>query len=1243
MTGHHGKGFLSGSIFARRRSLLPPLVFAIGALATLAVWQERASDERFRGQARFDRAVRAIQGEINGGFALCEQALRAGQGFAGGGGVGRDDWRRFARALDLPARLPGIKGLALIRPVPEAGRAAFLAERRREYPDFHIFPDQTGPGRTSPDSLVNTLVEPAAAATLALGYDVGSSPQRRAALERSRDTGTAILTEPVTLLSPGKTGSDFLLYLPVWRDGPPPETPEQRRAALTGWVGLGFNLAEMIQGVARQYPDVDIDIHVGERPDPSRQIYDSQGDETPAGTGHDDHALYGRAVLLPVGGHLWLLSLRSTPAFEAAVAGGEPAMALGAGLALSLLLAAVVGLLQRARTRALALASLRAEALENREARSRRILESTLEGYWELDAAGRTVWVNDALSRLLGTEPEEMIARPPDSFTADPARGELAALLAACPSAPQRSVEIALRRRDGQTVTTRFNITAFVDADGRVSGVFALISDISAEQHRRQELLSGRERLRQIIGAMPFAMLITRPAEGEILHANPHAAALFGLDQGEPGGDGEAGGAPAEHFWLSPEDRREFIETVWRQGRVDSRELRLRRLDGSGFRAILSAQLFVYDGDAALLIGIQDSERLKQTEDALATAEARARTIIDNAGIGIVVTDLEGRLREVNPAFARLTGRDAVALGGASWVELIDPEERERERALLGELASGAIERYERETRIVTADGVAKWVATTVTRIPDPAGRPARLVAIVEDIGARIQAEQSLRTLWRALDAAPISVVITDCDGIIEYANPETERVTGFKQAEMIGQNPRIFQSGHTPLAAYQQMWTTILTGSVWQGEMLNRRRDGTLFWEATWVAPVRDAQGRIAHFVGLKQDVTERRQTEEALRLSEQRFRQLFEKNRAVQLLVEPASGRIVDANAAAVRYYGYPLETIRTMTVFQINTLPPADVLAAMALARGGQKDTFYFQHRLASGEPREVEIHSGPITIDGVPMLCSIIHDITARKEAETALVRAREEAEAANRAKSQFLATMSHELRTPLNTILGFSEIIRDRLMGPDSLPRYAEYAGDIHDSGNHLLALISDILDIAKIEAGKLEIEPVALELPAVIRAVVRLLSVRAAEAGLEVAVELPEPPPALTADLRAIKQILFNLLSNAIKFTPRGGRVTLGAGRDADGSVRLLVRDTGIGIAADQLQRVLRPFEQIDNRYNRAAGGTGLGLALVKSLAELHGGRLEIASTVGQGTLVAVILPAEPAAPLHPGRKPDTP
>ncbi len=234
-----------------------------------------------------------------------------------------------------------------------------------------------------------------------------------------------------------------------------------------------------------------------------------------------------------------------------------------------------------------------------------------------------------------------------------------------------------------------------------------------------------------------------------------------------------------------------------------------------------------------------------------------------------------------------------------------------------------------------------------------------------------------------------------------------------------------------------------------------------------------------------------------------------------------------------------------------------------------------------------------------------------------------------AEGANQAKSEFLANMSHELRTPLNAINGFSEIMLAEMYGPLGDRRYRDYAKDILDSGQHLLALINDILDMSKIEAGKMNLrfEPVSLQ--EVAEDAARLVRNRAEGAGLTLTLEFPDLPE-VEADYRALKQVLLNLLSNAVKFTPRGGRITIRAGL-AEGPpgdrVRIGVQDTGIGISAEDLARLAQPFEQIESQQSKTQQGTGLGLALTKSLVEMHGGRLELASAPGQGTTAAVVLP----------------
>ncbi len=243
-----------------------------------------------------------------------------------------------------------------------------------------------------------------------------------------------------------------------------------------------------------------------------------------------------------------------------------------------------------------------------------------------------------------------------------------------------------------------------------------------------------------------------------------------------------------------------------------------------------------------------------------------------------------------------------------------------------------------------------------------------------------------------------------------------------------------------------------------------------------------------------------------------------------------------------------------------------------------------------------------------------------------------LRKRFEAETANASKTAFLANMSHELRTPLNAILGFSEIIAQECFGPVGSARYKEYAGDIHSSGAHLLNLINDLLDVAKIEAGKMEISPHLIDAKRVFDIALKLIGAKAREKGQALSISVDADAPPLYADERALKQILINLVSNAVKFTPQGGAIKVSAGQARGGGFQIVCEDNGPGIPREKLDKIFTPFSQVDNRYDRQAGGTGLGLALVRGLTELHGGRAWLESEYGKGCRAYVVLPTEPPA-----------
>ncbi|MBI1238873.1 MAG: PAS domain S-box protein [Alphaproteobacteria bacterium] len=390
------------------------------------------------------------------------------------------------------------------------------------------------------------------------------------------------------------------------------------------------------------------------------------------------------------------------------------------------------------------------------------------------------------------------------------------------------------------------------------------------------------------------------------------------------------------------------------------------------------------------------------------------------------------------------------------------------------------------------------------------------------------------------------------------------------------------------------------------------------------------DPTGRVTAIVGVVQDVTSRVESKAALVASEAQFRHLAEEASDV-ISRHAADGTCLYISPSCERVMGFKAEElIGQRTIMHVN---PQDVDLVSSIVDGIQRSdtTALATYRFQRGDGQTVWLESAgrrvaPEESDSAGEFVVVTRDVTARKRVERELEEARERAETANQTKSRFLANMSHELRTPLNAIIGFSDILLQELFGPIGQPRYQEYAQLIHESGQLLLELISDILDMSKIEAGKYELHYEECDARELVEAVTRLIQGRAEDAGVMLGIALPEEPITLRADKRAVKQVIINLLSNAIKFTPGGGQVTVNVKRH-DNFVIIAVTDTGIGIAPEDLPRLGHAFEQAKADSDLAKVGTGLGLALVRSLSQLHGGSMRIESALGIGTTVTVTLP----------------
>jgi len=505
-----------------------------------------------------------------------------------------------------------------------------------------------------------------------------------------------------------------------------------------------------------------------------------------------------------------------------------------------------------------------------------------------------------------------------------------------------------------------------------------------------------------------------------------------------------------------------------------------------------------------------------------------------------------------------------------------------------------------------------------------------RHVAVPADERAAREGDDRYRLLLKNLpDAVRIS-----CDEVVVYANDACVRLFGASSPEdLIGRRLEDFivPEDRPRLGAHRRM--ILATGVAPMEEQRRLRLDGSEV--AVEVLGIRVSwQGRPA-VLNVIRDVTSRHEALRALRESEARFHALAQHIPGATFQLEhDAGGRFAFSfvSDGLEGLFGVSAEAAMRRATSLFRAIEPADRVRLHAMFRAANDDGDPIETELrtcmADGASRFVQLIARPRRRDdGTAVWEGLFLDATERHEVLEALRRAKDAAEFANRTKSTFLANMSHEIRNPLNAILGFAEVIEMELFGPTGAAQYNEYASDIRESGKHLLAIINDVLDISKVEAGKLEIDDAQLDIRDLIDSSLTVLKRRAQAGEIRLAVRVGRSLPRLRGDERRIRQVLLNLLTNASKFTPDGGEVRVSASVDGGHGLRIRVSDTGIGMEPEDIDRALTPFVQIGATGARAANGTGLGLPLAKSLVERHDGRLKMVSRPGKGTTVTVSFP----------------
>lgn len=417
-------------------------------------------------------------------------------------------------------------------------------------------------------------------------------------------------------------------------------------------------------------------------------------------------------------------------------------------------------------------------------------------------------------------------------------------------------------------------------------------------------------------------------------------------------------------------------------------EWRHRRKDGTVFPVEIFSYALAYDGRNARLVVAQDITTRKQAEESFRESEARFRKAIEEAPLPAIIHAEDGEILAMSRSWMEITGYELSDIPTiAAWTERAYGNRQEAVQAEIDQLYALDRRLDEGEFEITCADGEQRvWMfsSTPLGRIAD--GRRV-VVSMGMDVTERKETENRMQLLIASLEAAANAIVLTDVNGNLEWVNSAFSELTGYTREEALGRNPReLVKSGKHSQKFFEKLWNTILEGQVWRGEIINRRKDGSLYTEEESITPVRNTAGEIKHFIAVKQDISERKRGELALQENESRYRSLFENNKMVMLLSDPEDGSIVDANQAAVDFYGWSKEELKQKKIKDINTLSSAEVKLEMEQAKNEKRTHFLFRHRLADGRTRDVEVSSGPVHLDGYALLYSTIIDVTDKMEIE-----------------------------------------------------------------------------------------------------------------------------------------------------------------------------------------------------------------------------------------------------------------
>ena len=766
---------------------------------------------------------------------------------------------------------------------------------------------------------------------------------------------------------------------------------------------------------------------------------------------------------------------------------------------------------------------------------------------------------------------------------------------------------------EGREITLLTSKAPLRNTEGDIIGVLGMYMDISDRKQAEIALSESEERFRMMINNSNDLIQSVAP-DGRFLFVNPTWQSTLGYSQKE-----------IAHLNLfdiihpdSIPDCRPLFEKIMNGNKIPHMEVTFVAKDGRAVILEGNATPRLLEGKViATQAFFHNITKRKQAENALQASEEKYRSIFENVQDTYYETLLDGTIIEISPSIEIISKGQyhREDLIGKSMYEFYHSAE-DRDTLIATMKRIGSVVGF--EVQLKNRDGSFIHCSISAKLGFNAEGQIEKIIGSLHDISIRKQAEEELKKLSRAVEQSPASVIITNQNGDIEYVNKKFCDVTGYSKEEVIGKNPRILKSGYHDEKLYLNLWDHLLSGKDWSGDMLNKKKNGELFWEFVQISPLINRDGDITNFVAIKEDITERKQADESLKL----FRTLIDNSEDAIELLDPQTGRFLDCNEKAFKGLGYTREEFLSMKVFDIvPDLIETDFFKNTQIMRNTENLLIESLHRRKDGSEFPVEISVSIAKLER-DYLIIIVRNITERKRVEQELIKAKEKAESANKLKDAFIANMSHEIRTPLNGILGLIGIIKDTYAEHIHKEDEELFSGIDHSS-KRIIRTVDMILNYSRIQTGEFPINPKEIELSVICQNLVKEFKTAAKSKSLQLSFENKRDKTIIWGDEYSITHSISNLIDNAIKYTNEGFIKIVLYNGDSD-EILLDVKDSGIGISTEYIKHIFEPYQQEQMGYGRAYEGVGLGLPMVLKFLNLNGANISVKSLKGSGTTFTI-------------------